>query len=500
MFRFKIWHAYIKMSITRIKLYNTLSAKKEKLIIPKNGLNLFVCGPTVYDLAHIGHARTYIAFDAFVRFLRSRGIKVFYLQNITDVDDKIIARARETKVNPLALSRRFTREYFKDMKSLDIRSINAYAPASAFIPEIVRQIKTLIKKGRAYKIEGEGYYFDLKTFPEYGKLAKRTAEQAEDAVSRIDEGVNKRNKGDFALWKFSKTQIYANRNADLRRKKIPVILNGEPAWFTELGWGRPGWHIEDTAITDTHFGPQYDIHGGGIDIKFPHHESEIAQQEAASGKKPFVKIWMHTGHLLVNGKKMSKSAHNFITIRNFIKDNSPQIIRFMTLAHHYRSPMDYTPAMAEQAKNSLRTIDETLSTLAFISNKATPVKKAKGEIGIQTAEKKFHRALEDDFNTPEAIAALFGFINAIQHKKWTLSGKEAKNAYTFISKNLGILGVQFKQIPVPAKAKKAAQEREKFRLNKQFIKADALRKKMEGLGYVIDDTPMGPCIRKKYST
>ncbi|MEK7097892.1 MAG: cysteine--tRNA ligase, partial [Patescibacteria group bacterium] len=281
-------------------IYDTLSGEKKPL--PETGgkpLRFFVCGPTVYDYIHIGNARTYSAFDTIVRYLRSRKIKVQYLQNITDIDDKIIKRALEEKKHIKTIANFYSRAYKQDMKSLKIISVNKYAPATRYIRQIVKQVQILTEKGLAYKIESEGYYFDISKFPEYGKLSRRTSEQAEDSVSRIDEGINKKNRGDFVLWKFSK--------------------QNEPVWKTPLGAGRPGWHIEDTAITEYFFGPQYDLHGGGIDLKFPHHEAEIAQQESASGKKPMVNIWMHAGTLLVRGEKMSKSAGNFITVRDFLK-------------------------------------------------------------------------------------------------------------------------------------------------------------------------------------
>ncbi|KKU84749.1 MAG: Cysteinyl-tRNA ligase, partial [Parcubacteria group bacterium GW2011_GWA2_47_8b] len=304
-------------------IHDTLSGKKEDLekVADNKKLRLFVCGPTVYDYIHIGNARTYIVFDNLVRYLRALGVKVFYLQNITDIDNKIIRRAAEENTNAKSLAKKYEKYYHEDEKALGIKSVTKYARATAHIKQIVRQIQTLIAKGHAYKID-DGYYFDISTFPEYGKLAKRTVNQAEDSVSRIDENVNKKNKGDFALWKFKK--------------------ENEPSWKTPIGEGRPGWHIEDTAITERWFGPQYDIHGGAVDLKFPHHEAEIAQQEAASGKKPMVKVWMHSGFLVVGGEKMAKSSGNFVTVRDFLKQYPVEVLRYLVAAHHYRSPLDYS--------------------------------------------------------------------------------------------------------------------------------------------------------------
>ena len=288
-----------------LKLYNTLTRKKE-VFKPIKGkeVKIFVCGPTVYDFSHIGHAKTYTQFDLIVKYLRYLGYKVFYLQNLTDIDDKIIKRANEEKNDPLKLAKKFEEEYKKDMLSLGVDSVDKYARATDYIPEIISQVKRLINKGIAYKIS-DGYYFDLTKFSEYGKLAKRTALEAEDSVSRIDENKEKKNKGDFCLWKFYKP--------------------GEPFWESELGKGRPGWHIEDTAITEKEFGPQYDVHGGAVDLIFPHHEAEIAQMESISGKKPLVKYWLHTAFLNIDTKKMSKSKGNFITIRKALKKYSGEI-------------------------------------------------------------------------------------------------------------------------------------------------------------------------------
>ena len=274
------------MTEKKITLYNTLSGEKESFTIPRRTLRLFVCGPTVYDRSHIGHARIYIFFDVFAAYLKSLKARVFYLQNITDIDDKIIRRAKESGKEPLALAKELTRAHFADMKKLDVRNVTKYVPATKEIPTIIKQVAALIAKGVAYEIAGDGWYFDVSKFPEYGKLSRRTTEQAEDGVSRIDESINKRNRADFCLWKFKR--------------------DGEPSWKAPFGDGRPGWHIEDTAISEKYFGPQYDLHGGGLDLKFPHHEAEIAQQEALSGKK-LVKYWMHSGLVAVEGQKMAKS-------------------------------------------------------------------------------------------------------------------------------------------------------------------------------------------------
>ena len=458
-----------------IKIFNTLSEKKENLP-SRRPLRIFVCGPTVYDNPHIGHARTYIAFDAFAKYLKSRKINIFCLQNITDIDDKIIRRANEQKISALKLAKKFEKEYYRFEKLAGIK-VDKHAPATKYIPQILKQVKTLIKKGFAYKIEGDGYYFNIAKFSDYGKLSHRTALQAEDATSRIDENVQKKNKGDFCLWKFKK-------GAD------------EPSWETDIGEGRPGWHIEDTAITEYHFGPRYEIHGGGVDLKFPHHEAEIAQQESASGKKPMVKIWMHTGALLADGQKMSKSLHNFITVENFLKQHSPETLRLMILMNHYRSPFNFKEEVAWHVDNSWKRVQNFIYRLYGIKSKLN-LKLKINEL-INSAEKEFHLAMENDFNTPEALAAVFELINKTETDIKRLNLNDAKKIAKFIIKTFGSMGFKLdKKLKISVQIKARILERELFRKNKQFIQSDALRKEIEKLGYVIEDTPNGPMILKK---
>jgi cysteinyl-tRNA synthetase len=456
-----------------MRVYNTLSGTKEDLPKTKDRLKMFVCGPTVYGDLHIGNGRTFMNQDLIVRYLRFRGYKVFYLQNITDLDDKIIARAAEEGVTWKDIARKYEEVYRKNLKDLGIDSINKYARATDHIKEILKQVQTLIDKGNAYLIEGDGWYFDLSTFPEYGKLSRRTTEQAEDGVSRIDDSDRKRNRGDFCLWKFA--------SPDAKEKN-------EPVWEAKIGAGRPGWHIEDTAITEHYFGPQYDIHGGGVDIKFPHHEAEIAQQESASGKKPFVRFWMHSGLLLVDGKKMSKSLGNFLTINDVLKEQSPETFRMMALNAHYRSPMDYTASVVSSAAKNIAEMRSFIARLRFVE------KKGKGETPFDTSPHvlKFREAMEDDFNTPEAVAVIFGMMTEANKQIWTLSRKGAKSARLWLSEVLEMFGFKDIDVKTPPSVRKLAREREISRVNKQFTQSDALRKEVEALGYTIEDTPLGP--------
>lgn len=433
---------------------------------------MFVCGPTIYDYPHIGNARTFMAFDIIARYLRSKKIKLFYLQNITDIDDKIIDRANKEKTSWKKIAGRYEKIFYENLRALNITSVNEYAKATDYIPQIIKQVKTLIKKGNAYKIEGDGWYFNLKTFPDYGKLSRRTAEQAGDAVSRIDSGSKKKNPGDFCLWKFSK--------------------ENEPSWDSEIGKGRPGWHIEDTAISEHFFGTQYDIHGGAADLKFPHHEAEIAQQESASGKKPFVEIWMHAGFLDINGQKMSKSLGNFITISDFLKQHPRDAFRMLTASHHYSSPMNYTEETAKTAEKNLREIKEFLARLELIETK-----KSSAKLPVKELKKKFYSAMDDDFNSPKALGAVFEFMNEANKKIWETGKRQAAEAGTLIKTALKSLGFEDLELKIPAEITAKARKRELFRNNKQFIQADALRKEIEALGYSIEDTPAGPLVLKK---
>lgn len=461
-----------------MQIYNTLSGKKEKFISQGQKVKLFVCGPTVYDYQHIGNGKTQMVFDLFARYLRSEGYRVFYLQNITDIDDKIILRAKEQNISSEKLADDYLKIYLEDVKSLGITSVNKYARATRYIKQIVRQVKTLLDKGYAYKTD-DGYYFDISKFSDYGKLSHRTTEQAEDGVSRIDESVKKRNRGDFALWKLWSGEKH------------------EPYWNTSLGNGRPGWHIEDTAITEKFFGPQYDVHGGGLDLKFPHHEAELAQQEAASGKKPFVRFWMHSGLVSINGQKMSKSLGNFITIRDFLKKCSSETFRYIVFMHHYRAPINYSDALRLQAEESLKTIKEFVGKLEFIK-----LKNAKKKIDslktisdfVPEIDKRFKAALEDDFNTPNALAAVFDLISMIQGRMWGLNPTDASLVIKSIVSKFDMIGIQVKPAKISGNAAQLAKLRDKSRVNKQFMQSDTLRKEIEALGYRVEDTPLGQLI------
>jgi len=471
-----------------MQIFDTLSGGKKALPAPGGRpFRMFVCGPTVYGFSHIGHARTYIFFDLVARYLKNKGHQVQYLQNITDIDDKIIERAHRENTDHKNLAAHFTGEYKKDMKALGIRSVITYAPASKYIKEIIAQIKALLEKDFAYTTSS-GIYFEVKKFSDYGKLSRQNLDGLRSGY-RIEPDPEKKDALDFAIWKFKKYDY-------------------EPSWHSPWGEGRPGWHIEDTAITEKHFGPQYNIHGGGIDLKFPHHEAEIAQEESLSGKKPLANIWMHTGFLLVGGEKMSKSLGNFITIRDFLEKYGANTLRILVLQHHYRSPLDYGEEAAEQAQSAWGGLLQILAKLRMIKKQessASPEsqglrgsKKQELEEKIMEAEKRFHAAMQDDFNTPEAIAAIFAFISELQPRIYGLSKSEAREAEKFISATLKMLGFTIKLYKIPLKIQKIAKKRELCRGNKQFKEADTLRKAIEALGYTVEDTPLGPFVWLKH--
>jgi cysteinyl-tRNA synthetase len=433
-----------------IKVYNSLTRKKD-VFKPRKGkkVNLFVCGPTVYDFAHLGHARTCTSFDVIVKYLRYSGYDVFYLQNITDIDDKIIKRANERKIDPLKLSQDFTKEYLKDMKSLKIDSVNKYAKATDHIKDILRQVRTLMDKGVAYELN-DGIYFDVTKFKGYGKLSRRKMLDEDDAVTRIDDAVGKRNKGDFCMWKFPKP--------------------GDPKWETELGAGRPGWHVEDTAITESYFGPQYDAHGGARELIFPHHENEVAIMEAISGKSPLVKYWVHTGILNVSGKKMAKSLGNFITIQDALKKWDVDILRFMLISTHYRSPVDYSEASLVQAKSNL----ERIRTAVGNANKT-------GTAGKKHL-KEFETIMNDDFNTPKVVALLLKMAGDLNKT----GDKSIVDAFTKISK---VLTIDFKpkKQKISAEVKKLIKQRDVARKNKDWAASDKLRDDLLARGIELKD-------------
>lgn len=435
----------------------------------KSTLKMFVCGPTVYDLIHVGNARTFVVFDAFAKWLRHTGVDLRYIQNITDIDDKIIARAKEHAKDPFSYSRELENEFRKDVQALGITSPE-YHRATDHIPEIKSQVERLLKTGHAYEIKGNGIYFDLSTFPDYGKLSGRTKLQDDDAVSRIDENPNKRNSGDFCVWKGS--------------------------WEN----GRPGWHIEDTAITEKYLGPQYDIHGGGMDLQFPHHEAEVAIMESISGLKPFVKKWMWVGFLVNKNRKMSKSLGNFMTARQALKQYSAEGLRYYFLSAHYRSPLDFSEDNLKQAEAATQRLAEFLRKLERFEDEMPREPNAPISAMIQKTREDFTHALDDDFNTPRTFGVLFELIKELNPLigNRTLdqeNAQEIKRLFEIVRNVFGI--VSRHGFELPKTIEMLIEQRERARQSKDFELADKLRGQIEEGGYRVDDTAYGPLVKKK---
>ena len=444
-------------------IYSTLTRSKEDFkTINKNRVNLFVCGPTVYDDAHIGHGRTYISFDTIKRYLEYLGYSVFYIQNITDIDDKIIKRSKESGIPASDIAKKFERRYIEDMHKLNVTGVNLFARATDHLDEITCQIQRLIDKGFAYETE-DGVYFEINKFEEFGKLSNRNIDELESHRNLAQ--TTKRNEQDFALWK--------------KREG-----NDEPVFSSPWGDGRPGWHIEDTAITEYYFGDQYDVHGGGLDLIFPHHEAEITQMEAVSGKSPMVRYWLHTGFLNVNGEKMSKSLNNFITIRELLNDWDADTFRFFVLSTHYRSPIDFSKDSLHQSQKSLEKIKKFYSALDV---EICDVECDNSS--LNASQEEFFNSMDDDFNTPKAIASIFVLIN--EFKNMDLSEEEKIAIKSFLNDVSYILGIDFNLDDVSSDSGELLDliisVREELRSAKQYGLSDKIRDELNSFGYEIND-------------
>ena len=365
-----------------LRIYNSLTQQKEefKPLVPGK-VKLYVCGPTVYDFCHIGNARSFTAFDIIVRYLRYRGYEVIYVRNITDIDDKIIQRANENKEEFNAVVERFTKAMHEDLQQLKLLSPTHEPRATEYIPQIIQMIETLLTNQKAYVASNGDVYYEVRHFEKYGCLSHRNIDELESGA-RVDVSVVKRDPLDFVLWKMAKP--------------------GEPSWESPWGAGRPGWHIECSAMSSQLLGESFDIHGGGKDLIFPHHENEIAQSEGATGKK-FVNIWMHAGFLQVDKEKMSKSLGNFFTIRDLLAKYNPEVLRYFLVTSHYRSQLHYSEEVLHQAHKSLERFYTAMRDLPVID-----------DIENSPFEEKFIEAMNDDFNTPIAFSVLFDLAHEIQ--------------------------------------------------------------------------------------
>ncbi|MCL4381243.1 cysteine--tRNA ligase [Candidatus Marsarchaeota archaeon] len=466
-----------------IKLFNTRTREIEELA-PMNGnhINMFVCGQTVYDDMHLGHAKTYVNFDVIVRWLRFSGYDVTYLQNITDVDDKIIARAKESGIEPQELAEKFEARFMEDMEALGVRkNVTRFIRSHDYIPAIKDQIQLLADKGFAYFLDGD-VYFDVDKFPDYTALSGMKLEDLKN--HRIEPKEGKKNPYDFALWKAAK--------AGEPKWDIEIIFGGQKIMLS----GRPGWHIEDTAMTYAEFGPQYDLHGGASELIFPHHSNEIAQAEAASGLKPFVKYWMHSGVLFINNQKMSKSLKNFIRVRDVLEKYSYEDIRFLISSTHYRKSVNYEASLIDEAKAKLGYIYSVLNMLYNLEEGITESNDAINS-SIEKFRAGFTDAMDNDFNTPLAISSLMIFIGEIKDycKRYGIIDKDLKSRAVrellWLTNTIAILESEKYKKGIDGTARELMQERENSRKNRDFIKADELRKRINELGIEIEDSAHG---------
>ncbi len=469
-----------------LKVHNSLSGKLEEFIpLRKGRVGMYVCGPTVYDWAHLGHARTYIAFDIILRWLKHRGFSVTYIQNITDVghlredtgEDKIGKKSTEEKIQPMALVEKYIREYFKDMDSLGVIRPDISPRATGHIIDMIQAVQKLIEKGYAYEVDGN-VFFDVSKFKDYGKLSKiNPGEMA--AGTRFEVHPGKRNPEDFALWKKA-------------RESDPF------KWPSPWGEGFPGWHIECSVMSAKYIGEQLDIHGGGRDLKFPHHENEIAQAEALTGKKPFVKYWLHTEFLTINGEKMSKSLGNYVTLRQALEKYDADTLRFFFTSTHYRSPIDYSEKNLEQARRSL----ESLKNSILLLKRLKPSKTASEELEklIKKIREEFERAMDDDFNTPSALASLFEFstkLNSFTSKNDSMSPELKEKILKMFEELGGILGLKLteekraggelveKMMAILIKA------REELRKKGEWKASDEIRAELKKAGVALNDEKEG---------
>ncbi len=461
-------------------LYNDLTRRKEPFepLVPGE-VRFYVCGPTVYDYFHIGNARPFIVFDVLRRYLIHKGYRVTYVQNFTDVDDKMIRRAEEMGLSLGELAERFIEAYYEDADALGIRRADINPRATREIPAILDLVSRLIERGHAYEVEGD-VYFHVPSFPEYGKLAKQSLEELQ-AGARIEVDPRKRHPLDFALWKAQKP--------------------GEPAWESPWGPGRPGWHIECSAMAGHHLGETVDIHGGGSDLIFPHHENEIAQSEAANGK-PFVRYWIHNGYLMIDKEKMSKSLGNFLTAREARRRFPPLAIRLFMLSAHYRSPISFSEEGLLQARAGSERLRNGWADLAFALNR----REAGGEDPalrevLEKSRRAFTEALDDDFNTAGALAAVFDAIRAVNSHLGGRSdldrpgAEEARDFLRDVDRVMGILGIDGGPSASEGLSDQAVQalieERIAARGKKDFARADAIREDLAARGIILEDTPQG---------
>ena len=463
-------------------IYNSEHRRKEEFKPLHEGkVGIYACGPTVYNYFHIGNARPFITFDVLRRQLEREGYDVTFVQNFTDIDDKMIRRANEAGITVKELGERFIEEYWKDAKALGIRPATVHPKATEHIPQIIALIEKLIENGRAYAVNGDVYY-RVSAFPGYGKLSGQSVEDREMGASeRLDVETDKENPADFALWKAQKP--------------------GEPAWESPWGMGRPGWHIECSAMSMHYLGETFDIHCGGKDLLFPHHENEIAQSEGATGK-PYVRYWMHNGFINVDNQKMSKSLNNFFTVRDISKEYDLEAVRLFMLSAHYRSPINFSRDQVAAAHASLTRLYTARDQMAFLLGTAEDKPLSEEETAfterLKGYEKRFDEAMDDDLNTADAIGAIFELV---KDANVTLNAQSAKQAVQAALDSLkaltDVLGLlQKTDDALPAEIQAMVDERAQARKDKNWKRSDELRDAIKAAGYILEDTREGQKVRK----
>lgn len=456
-----------------LQIHNTLTRQKETFRpIHEGKVGVYICGVTVYDYCHLGHARTYTSADVIIRYLRFRGYEVNYVRNITDIDDKIIKRANENKEDFTAVTQRFIQAMHEDFAALKLTVPDHEPRATDYIADMIKLIETIIKNGHAYVASNGDVYFDVRSFPEYGCLSHHNLDQLESGA-RVEVADVKRDPLDFVLWKLAKP--------------------GEPSWSSPWGEGRPGWHIECSAMSMDLLGEHFDIHAGGRDLIFPHHENELAQSQAASNKT-FVNVWMHAGFLQMDKEKMSKSLGNFITIRDVLEQHEPEVLRYLLLASHYRSPLVYAAEALHQAKQALIRF---YTALRFLP----PAERVKDSL----FEQQFIAAMDDDFNTPVALSILFDLAHEVQRLRDKDNASAAAHGalLKYLSQVLGILQADPEQFLQSGKGvdvnkvEALIAARQRARQDKNWAEADRLRKELDQLNVIIEDGAQGTTWKSK---
>lgn len=463
-----------------MKIYNTLARKKEEFTKLGDKFRIYVCGPTVYNYIHIGNARPLVVFDVLRRYLKYRGEQIIFVQNFTDIDDKMIKRANSEGVTVKELAEKFIAEYKKDAAGLNVMDADIHPRATDNIPDIIEFIQTLMEKGFAYESKGD-VYFRAERFDGYGKLSHQPLDELE-AGARIDISEIKENPMDFALWKAAKP--------------------GEPKWPSPWGEGRPGWHIECSVMATKYLGKTIDLHGGGQDLIFPHHENEIAQSECANGCE-FSRFWMHNGYINIDNRKMSKSLNNFFTVREIAEKYGYEPIRLLMVSAHYRNPINFSADILEQSVSALERLYGCRSAAAYHAAHA-PAEKADGDdAAFETLLKRkaqFDDALDDDLNTADALAAVFELAKDIN--KLIASGASkvlTEKAGGLFESLCGVLGILYgkKDDEIPAEIRELAEKRQQARKAKDFKEADRIRAQLDQMGYILEDGAQGVRISKK---